>query len=352
MAFWEGQYQAMDPLTLSTIIQLQLEDSQEFVSNAKGKQREGTVSDAEFAFRMYTEDLISTSATLSDRKMAQSMAIAIIKDGQFIQRAYQQEDQIARDHEMATNLEADAPAPVNVDLTSKTQAPQEHDPWTDTELLEKAAAIYMYEPCTAGHSPPELVIDSDSNNGTVAESSAWAASRRTNDKPRLGHCVACGEDKDFLDVARIPCKDKHEYCRECLAQLFELSLTDESLFPPRCDNEPIPLALVRIFLPAELAKRFETMYTELSTKNRVYCHDPKCSAFIPTRAIGEETDIGTCPRCDKTTCAICKAPSHTGDCPEDTELQQLVSTANTEQWQRCLDCKRFVQLETGCNHIT
>ncbi|KAK5111178.1 hypothetical protein LTR85_012227 [Meristemomyces frigidus] len=264
---------------------------------------------------MYTEDLISTNATLSDRKMAQSMAMAVLRDGQCIQRAYQQEDQIARDREMATNLQDDNRVSLNTDPMSKTSASQEHDPWADPELLEKAAAIYMYEPCTAGLVPPDLVLDTDSDDGTIAESSAWAALWR---------------DKDSFDVARVPCKYKHEYCRECLSQLFELSMTDESLFPPRCDNEPIPLSLVRIFLPSDLAKRFEMAYPELSAKNRVYCNDPKCSAWIPKTAIAEDTDIGTCMKCERTTCAICKAPSHTGDCPEDTGLQQLVSTANTE----------------------
>ena len=45
VTFWEGPFpeMAMDPLTYSTIIQLQLEDTQEFAANAKGKQREGTL---------------------------------------------------------------------------------------------------------------------------------------------------------------------------------------------------------------------------------------------------------------------------------------------------------------------
>jgi len=115
-------------------------------------------------------------------------------------------------------------------------------------------------------------------------------------------------------------------------------MTDEALFPPRCENEPIPLSHVHIFLPSDLAKGFESKYAELSTKNRAYYYDPKCTTFLPTAAISEGTDIGTCPRCEKTTCTICKEPSHTGDCPEDTGLQQLVSTANNELWQRCFEC--------------
>ncbi|KAK5110506.1 hypothetical protein LTR85_001005 [Meristemomyces frigidus] len=206
----------MDPLTLSTIIQMQLEDSQEVAANTKYKQHEGTVTDAELALQMYTEDLMYTHVALDDRKIAQSMAMTVLSDGKLTQRAYQLEGQIARDHEMATNMQGDAPASSDTNAMDQPPAPQEHDPWTDFELLEKAAAIYMYELCTASPLPPGLVLGSDFEDGTIAESSAWAASRNSNEKRKLGHCVACGEDKDFFDVARVSCKEKHEYCRECL----------------------------------------------------------------------------------------------------------------------------------------
>jgi hypothetical protein len=115
-------------------------------------------------------------------------------------------------------------------------------------MLSTVAAIYMPEP--EDGSPPPLVFESDSDGGhgkPVAESSAWAASRKAKDKPMLGHCVACGDEKDFFDVARVPCRNGHEYCRGCLAELFRLSMNDETLFPPRCCSEPIPLEHVRFF---------------------------------------------------------------------------------------------------------
>ncbi|KAK0792405.1 hypothetical protein LTS16_005096 [Friedmanniomyces endolithicus] len=353
MAFWEGSFQSMDPLTLSAIIELELADSEQLTANGgaegKGKQREGTLSDAQLALQMYTEDLASTNAVLSDRRMAQSIAMAVIRDGQAIHRSHLRDDQIARDHELARSLQSDVPAPLNIDPTTKEALLGESDPWADPEMLEKVTAIYMCDPASSSPSPPGFVDDTDSD-GTVAESSAWAARRKEDNKPKVGHCVSCGDDMEFYDVARVPCD--HEYCRQCLAKLFELSMTDETLFPPRCCKNEIPLARVRFFLPPDLAKRFEATYAQLSTKNRVYCHHVRCNSFIPATAVDASNDVATCPHCARTTCAICKGPSHTGDCPNDTALQQLVAIANTEQWQRCLDCKRFVELEQGCNHMT
>lgn len=151
-------------------------------------------------------------------------------------------------------------------------------------------------------------------------------------------------------MAQAPCN--HEYCRPCLAQLFELSMADESFFPPRCDNTEIPLSQVRFFLPTEIAKRFEARYAELSTKNKVYCHNSRCSGRILPSAIDQGTNVATCPACGKTTCAMCKNVSHTGNCPDDTALQQLLTTADAQQWQRCFQRRRFVEFETPCNHMT
>ncbi|KXS96476.1 hypothetical protein AC578_6324 [Pseudocercospora eumusae] len=351
---WEGPFMDIDPLTLSAIVQAQLEDSQELASGHKGKQREGTVTDSQVAMQMYLEDLQNCNAFLEDRKLAQSISIAVQQDGDLLHREFQREQQIARDREIAESVARgarmrDDGSIDNLAGSSKTQKPDIPDPWEDPELLAKAAAIYM--DCSNDYfspPPPALTPDYESDEGTIAESSAWAAARKCDDTPKKGNCIACGDEKDFFEVARVPCN--HEYCRPCLENLFSLSMKDETLFPPRCDGQEIPLRSVRFFLPSQLAKDFDTKYTELSTKNRTYCHDRACETFIPAQSI--DNDIATCPSCRKTTCTMCKMPSHSGDCPEDEALQQLLETTEQQQWQRCPTCKAVVELNTGCNHIT
>ena len=166
MAFWEGSFLDMDPLTFSTIVQMQLEDSEELAANAKGKQRAGTATDAELALQMYTDDLRVCDATLTDRKMAQSMATAVLRDGELIRQAYEQEQLLARDREMANELQAeeddldvdvhnDAIAPYRApSIPTKRKTEHEMDIWTDDEMLAKAAAKYMQEPGSVGSLPP------------------------------------------------------------------------------------------------------------------------------------------------------------------------------------------------------
>jgi hypothetical protein len=280
------------------------------------------------------------------------MALAVHRDGRLISEAHEREDQVARDRRLAVTFESDEMAASS--LSSKQgpipQNSQETDPWVDDEMLEKAAALYTDD---HDHSITASLPESeDLHEHVQAESSTWASSRVGVVRQKLGHCVACGETKDFFDVARVPCN--HEYCRDCLESLFKASIKDESLFPPRCDGKPIQLNQVRFFLSADLATEFEARRIELSSKNRIYCHDPHCSTYIPWPDASEciEEDWLACPQCEKTTRTICKATAHTGDCPNDYALQQLLETAGNEQWQRCFQCHRFVDLEQGCNHMT
>jgi hypothetical protein len=197
--------------------------------------------------------------------------------------------------------------------------------------------------------PDESMADgkSDPSDVGVGESSAWAAARKTTSKRPLRTCIACSEEKDFLEVIHAPCN--HEYCKDCLESLFALSLKDETLFPPRCDNQEISLAWVRLFISQPLAKEFEAKYDELSTKNRTYCHERTCATFISESSY--KGTVATCSKCRKTTCTSCKSPSHYGDCVEDEALQSLLATADMQQWQRCYKCTAVVELEQGCNHM-
>ena len=111
-------------------------------------------------------------------------------------------------------------------------------------------------------------------------------------------------------LARTPCK--HEYCRDCIQGLFQASLTDDTLFPPRCCKQPITFGGgVRI-------RSFESKLIEFDTPDRTYCSNQLCSAFIRVENILEEK--ATCPECSTITCTVCKSESHLG-----TVLQMLYS---------------------------
>jgi hypothetical protein len=107
---------------------------------------------------------------------------------------------------------------------------------------------------------------------------------------------------------------------------------------------------MRHFLTPEIISCFHEKAVEFGTTDRIYCSNPTCSTFLyPVNIKGDQ---GECPVCLVETCTICKGASHTGDCPQDTGIQQVLALANGEGWKRYSKCKAVVELGVGCNHIT
>ncbi|PWY65969.1 IBR finger domain-containing protein [Aspergillus heteromorphus CBS 117.55] len=316
----------MDQASADLIIQLQLEDASEFFRASKGKSRDQT--DEELAFRLQTEELEDTDRLFYDRRMATSMAAAVRADGKILAEV-SEEDQGTAGNGMASHGQSSLERTI-----------------LDEETLWKLQIQYI-SGWEEGYNDASDIEDEDSNIG-LAESSNMAARRHTRSSTLMRRCIACGEETELWNVARAPCR--HEYCRSCLKALFETSMADESLFPPRCCKQTIDINMARIFLKPDVIQQYERKKVEFETHDRTYCHSSQCSAFIGPSYISGA--VATCPDCGHTTCTECKKPAHTGDCPSDTEMQQLLATAEQKGWQRCLVCWRVVERMYGCNHAT
>jgi hypothetical protein len=84
----------------------------------------------------------------------------------------------------------------------------------------------------------------------------------------------------------------HVYCTGCLRKLFEASMQDETLMPPRCCHKEIPIALAKLTLKE--TENFNAKLLESLTEDRLYCSRPTCSTFIPPTYI--VNSVGTCPK--------------------------------------------------------
>ena len=327
----------VDDATAALIIQLQREDVEELQSSDKGKGREIDGCDVDVAMTIFQEELQQRSAILNDRCMSRSLARAVITDSALLTDAVAIEDSIANDRHEAERLDS------GEEIGSGTDAIL-GDPKLDDLYVARLTALYVLgteDDCDT----PAVSGDKQS---TRAESSREAASRGNTLRTARHECTSCGEHKRSFETFRAPCG--HHYCQECLTQLFELSTTDETLFPPRCCRQGIPLTLVRLYLSGELVQRFQKKTVEFRTSDRTYCSRPTCSAFItPDSITGERA---RCTACFTSTCIFCKGTGHDGECPADTATQQVLQAAREQGWQRCYNCRRVVELDVGCNHMT
>ncbi|KAE8155375.1 hypothetical protein BDV40DRAFT_307126 [Aspergillus tamarii] len=265
----------IDQSTADLIVRLQLEDAGFYFESSKGKSREPT--DEELAFQLQNEELKGVSQFLLDRRMAMSFAAAVQADGDLLDDSALQEENAAKDRDLARRWTDDGCALAPVDHQANVESTD-----LDDETLDKLQILYMSG--LEGYKDPRDVRIAREET-EQAESSTWAAQCGRQSIP-LHRCVACRDEVEFVNIARVPCR--HEYCRSCLEDLFNSSMTDESLFPPRCCRQPINVGIARIFLKYDLIQRYEKKKIEFETPNRTYCYTPECSTFINTSHIEDE----------------------------------------------------------------
>lgn len=153
---------------------------------------------------------------------------------------------------------------------------------------------------------------------------------------------------------RAPCG--HFYDISCITNLFQLAASDESLYPPRCCLQIIPLPRVRPHLMHELITEFESKAQECRTRNRIYCASPACSRFLGPLYKGFFRKVFTCTSttCTTATCGKCRGryDGRTHNCVPDAETARVLKLSHITGWSRCPGCAQMVELDLGCYHIT
>jgi len=201
--------------------------------------------------------------------------------------------------------------------------------------------------------PPTIqmgITQENSPVGTPAPDNGLTSEHGTSpETARDAVCIICKEDKNRSDVLQALCQ--HHLCQDCFRTFVEVTIRNESLYPPKCCNVPIPLESGLHFLDSSLVELFKRKAAEFSTSDRTYCFQSACSAFIPPERIF--FGVATCPDCRSETCSICKGLLHLGSpCSVSFDDQVMDALIETEKWARCPECKRTIELKEGCHHIT
>lgn len=175
---------------------------------------------------------------------------------------------------------------------------------------------------------------------------------------KLCSCTICGDVITGI-VIEAPCG--HSYDSTCMELMFSKASMDESLYPPRCCQMPIPSASVRQHVGAKVMMDFDKKALEFDTPagSRVYCYRARCSAFIGASTSTSSSLPCTNQSCTARTCGSCKKEAHLEvSCShnkevEERELSQMASDLHEEKgWQRCYSCHHLVEKSEGCYHIT
>ena len=194
----------------------------------------------------------------------------------------------------------------------------------------------------------DLMSRMEISNGSINDENAARSTVPSQFPSMTNQCISC---LDQIHASMFAGSCGHEFCFECVRQMFLEAIKDKELYPPRCCGEiPPPGIAIRVLHYRELSAFCERAI-EWTAEDRLYCADPKCSKFIPPFAIKDE--IGIWPSGSQRTHLTCRSFTHLGiDCPMDDALNGVLRMAEDENSKRCFHCRAMAELQHGCNHIT
>lgn len=337
----------MDEATARLIIELQNQDIEELLKESHEETTEQASIDHDLALSIYKTELSDRATILGDRRMARSICLANLRDGATITAQRALEQQTVDDRSAAARMVNLLPPPVpanhraqvNVEEQSVHLIPQQEQPAGPKQSCDTSES--------GGSKNGNSQFLQDPIDERIARLLQEETLRILEATPKI-ECVACTDSFVTAHLVKLPCQ--HHYCKECVPRFFENAIQHEGSWPPRCRNQRIPMIDVRRFLSNDLRARYAVKSLEWSTSNRTYGHEVTCSTFVPPDTI--EDTCATCPICGRNTCTSCKRPQHDGACVEDQGLAQVRGLATENRWQRCYSCRRYVELNTGRNHIT
>jgi hypothetical protein len=317
---------------------LQLEELGVYSEAKKGKHPIDQPPDMDVAYSKFQIELQAYEDFLADQKLAQSIGAAVHSDSVVIEDLTSQDVQAHEDRRFALELSNNDP---------EIEAP----PSSVHDHLQ--GEVHDWMSTVSGNIAAASVVEF-SDDETEAGPAMSYVERQADTIKKLStefKCCTCYDRFPRASMVTAKCGDR--YCIDCMKGLFMRSTKDESLYPPRCCKQKIPLDLIaRHMEPNELAT-FELAIMEYATQKKTYCSNPDCATFIVPDRIEPGTNRAVCPKCSAETCAICNHEFHAGsDCPDDPLLRQTRELAREMGWQTCNACHREVDLRSGCNHIT
>lgn len=168
-------------------------------------------------------------------------------------------------------------------------------------------------------------------------------------------CVSCLDDFNLNEVVKAPC---HNYCQDCFTRLITSACEHEQHWPPKCCLNTIPEPTILALTDEDLKQWYRSRAEEwnIPVSERVYCHQPGCSAWLRPDRIDRALNVA---RCDAghSTCTLCRGAQHEltngqGACPQDRDIQRTEELAEEAGWKRCIGCHAYVEHSEACQHMT
>lgn len=309
------------------------------------------------AIDLQLQELAKLENTYAGQRMQLSLYAAMLADSSLIADQRRLEEQAIADRIAASAVAGRTPPPIPTEARDQLNSGN-YDDGRLTQLEEVVlgaeagfsnnGSTEVSDSLSLAETGTTIVKDDENTAQTTLE--RYINALRLDETGASADCDVCVTS--FLPSQTITLQCGDTWCRSCIARRYQEATVNEGVWPVTCCRTEIPMDSVRHLLPLDLRTSFASKSVEWSDNDRIYCHEPSCSTYIPHSTTTGK--LAPCSVCRRETCAECKGAYHAQQhCPEDTTNDDLLAeTARANGWPKCPGCSRYVEITHGCNHMT
>uniref|UniRef100_A0A7S1TE97 RBR-type E3 ubiquitin transferase n=1 Tax=Compsopogon caeruleus TaxID=31354 RepID=A0A7S1TE97_9RHOD len=356
----KGEVRENEDLMSSMLsIALQRESLEELQRSVSGN------TDEMVALAVMREELDRMEKILVDQRMVRSMWRAVLQDEAAISVAVEEEHEVANDRELALSMSGTTnptPARPNPDdrygMSSDHSTGMDpttwiamgyHPPFGESSSSRGRSSVDTTSKARQSAAPPQ-----DPYVPATGNAFAYPSIQSTVAPPIKEECSVCFEEK--FCIIRPSCG--HNLCFACSGQRFRHALKDSSLLPIKCCNVLLPAESAKKVLNGEELRVLNDRLIEKQGAKFLFCPNPQCSIRLGIRSETTKRKATICPGCKLRVCCVCGkecgiVPHQ--DCPGELDEEIKVRKMSLEKgWslKQCAQCRRYVELAQGCNHIS
>ncbi|MCD9643573.1 hypothetical protein HAX54_031158 [Datura stramonium] len=239
-----------------------------------------------------------------------------------------------------------------------------------SEIVEHTDAEYAEELQLQEALVASLYTGQSSNYASLSAQGLLSESALLNfeeegDDQLNNFCEICLDNKESWEMFQNDgCS--HSFCYECTSKHIMARISQKAKVigcPGVSCSAAFDVNSCRFMIPEEARIQWDESVCQsmILDSQKLYCPFRDCSALLVNDS-GEIIEKIKCPLCKRSFCAACRVPWHSEfTCKEFKKLnakkgvkgEDMVKTlAKKKNWQKCPNCKIFVEKTEGCIHMT
>ncbi|KAF2916219.1 hypothetical protein DAI22_09g101500 [Oryza sativa Japonica Group] len=240
----------------------------------------------------------------------------------------------------------------------------------DADTAQSSASSSRPSAAASTFGEPSSLPDRKGKSKLLSEDGPSESTTTRRWRKRGFTCIIC-MDKVQASEEFLVNVCSHAFCKSCIGGYVAAKVSDNVAAigcpDPGCEEGSVEIGQCRDIVPPELFGRWSVSLWESSMGETTKCYCPfkDCSAMLINDngdgGDAEEIAETECPHCHRMFCASCRVPWHDGiDCKEFRKLGNnekgkedlmLKKLAGKKKWQRCPQCRMYVEKSAGCTFM-